>query len=113
MGALQPARGVDWPRPGENAKCIAWARRLPSRADSLANDRDTVRDKNVRKRTTCELAALIGVEDLRPAIEPQSLVDSVNAKLRTKSDRKTPGQNAARKPVHDPGEVEETACHWD
>src|SRR5262245_65314815 len=42
---------------------------------SVHADRDVARYQNVGERIACELAALVGVKDLRPAIEAQSLLE--------------------------------------
>src|SRR5262245_24868129 len=67
----------------------------------------------LRKRITRELTALIRVEDLRPAMEPQSLVDRLDAEIHLELDRQSPSQDPAREPVHDRGEIDEAALHPD
>ena len=58
-----------------------------------------------------ELAALIRIEDLRPAMEPQSLVGRLDAEIHLERDRQSPSQDTACEPVHDRGQIEEAAVH--
>jgi hypothetical protein len=50
------------------------------RALSVHADGDAVSYEKLRERITRELAALIRVEDFRSAMEPQSLIDRLDAK---------------------------------
>src|SRR3954452_24026548 len=58
-----------------------------------------------------ELAALVGVEDLRPAVADQSLFQRLDAERRLQGDRQPPGENPTAEPVDDRGEVDEPARH--
>src|SRR5262249_14196591 len=80
---------------------------------SVHADRYAVVDENLRERITRELAALIRVEDLRPAIAPQSLINHLNAKIHFEVDRQARRQDPTRKPVHDRREVDEAPRHRD
>ena len=61
-----------------------------------------------------ELAALVGVEDLRRAVaRRQGLVERVRAEARVQRVRQPPGQDVAARPVHDRHQVEEAALHRD
>ena len=58
-----------------------------------------------------ELAALVGVEDLRPPEPRQGLLQSLNAELHVHGVRYPPGQHLARRPVHHRDQVEKAAPH--
>src|SRR5215212_10196832 len=58
-----------------------------------------------------ELATLIGIEDLRPAMAGQSLFHGLDTERRLHGDRQPPGENPAAEPVDDRGEVDEAARH--
>ena len=60
-----------------------------------------------------ELAALVGVEDLRRAIRGQGLIQRVRAEARVQRVRQPPSQHVAARPVHDRHQVEEAAPHRD
>src|SRR5215212_8657625 len=58
-----------------------------------------------------ELRALIGVEDLRPAVAGQRLFQRLDAERRLQGDRQPPGENPTAEPVDHGGQVDEAACH--
>jgi len=60
-----------------------------------------------------ELAALVGVEDLRHAMPGQSLVERVRTEARVQRVRQPSGQHKAARPVHDRHQVEKAALHRD
>src|SRR5215210_2168838 len=76
-------------------------------------DGDLVLGQHADKDVAGELAALIGVEDLRPAMAVQSLFQGLDAERRLHRDRQPPGENPAAEPVDDRGEVDEPARHRD
>ena len=60
-----------------------------------------------------ELAALVGVEDLRRAMAGQRVVEGFDAEARVEGVRQPPGQHMPACPVHDRYEVQAPAAHWD
>ena len=60
-----------------------------------------------------ELAALIGVENLRPAVTGQSFLQRLDAELGFHRDRHPPGQNPAAEPVDHGRQIDEAARHRD
>ena len=60
-----------------------------------------------------ELAALVGIEDLRRAMPGQGLVESVCAEARVQRVRQPPSQDEPARPVHDRHQVKEAAVHRD
>src|ERR1035441_1646235 len=60
-----------------------------------------------------ELTALIGVEDLGPAVLAQSLVQCFDAERSVHGDRQPPSQHAAAKPVDDRSQIDEAMRHGD
>ncbi len=65
------------------------------------------------ERLRGELAALVGVEDLRPAVGGQGLLDRVDAERGVHRDRQPPAQDLAAEPVHYRAQVAEAARHRD
>ena len=60
-----------------------------------------------------ELAALIGVEDLRPTEACQRFLCSFNAKLHVQCVRQPPGQHLPGRPVHHRNKVKKAPMHRD
>ena len=60
-----------------------------------------------------ELASLIGVEYLRPAVFGQCLLQRLDAEVSLHCDREPPGKNPAAEPVDNGGEIDESARHRD
>lgn len=58
-----------------------------------------------------ELAALVGIEDLWPAVASQGCVQSFQVKFDLQRDRQRPRQNSPAKSIPDRGEVDEGACN--
>src|SRR5215212_2789294 len=67
----------------------------------------------LRRPVETGLAALIGVEDLRPAVTGERFFQRPDTKRRLHGDRQPPGENPAAEPVDDRGEVDEAARHRD
>ncbi len=63
----------------------------------------------VRELEAGELAALVGVEDLRSAVGVERRIQSLDAEPRIHGVREPPGQDAAAGPVHDRNQVKEPA----
>ena len=76
-------------------------------------DGDPVFEKNAGEAGAGELAALIRVEDLWPAVTGQSFVQRLNAELDLHGDRQSPSEDPAAEPVDDGGEIDEAARHRD
>ena len=60
-----------------------------------------------------ELAALVGVEDLRPAGGVERLIQGLDAEPRIHGVRQPPGQDPAARPVHHRNQVKEAAPERD
>ena len=60
-----------------------------------------------------ELAALVGVENLRPAEPPQRLFQGIDAEVGVQRVRSSPGQHRPRVPVHDGDQVDEAVGQRD
>ena len=60
-----------------------------------------------------ELAALVGIEELRRAMAGQRLVERLDAEARIQGVRQAPGQHMPARPVHDRHQVKEAAPYLD
>src|SRR3954454_15976264 len=78
-------------------------------APAIHADSDGLVDQLAGECGTGELAALVGIEDLRLAMASQGLLDRLDAELHR--DRQPPGQNPPAEPVDDGGEIDKTARH--
>src|SRR5215210_2864116 len=58
-----------------------------------------------------ELAALVGVENLRPAVTGQGVLQRLDAEPHIHRVRYTPRQHLARPPVHDRDKIQKPASH--
>src|SRR3982750_2403280 len=74
-------------------------------------DGDAVPGRHAGEGPAGELAALIGVEDLRPAVAGQGLFPRPHAEPRLPGDRQPPGEAPTAEPADDRGEVDEPARH--
>ena len=70
-------------------------------------------DQHAGEFGTGELAALIGVEDLRAAVFCKGFLDSIDAERSLHRVRQSPGQDASCEPVHHGSEIDEAARHRD
>src|SRR3954470_22076666 len=82
---------------------------VPPGASAVHADGDGVAGQQAGERRAGELAALIGVEDLRLTVTSQGLLDCFDAELHR--DRQPPGQDPPAEPVDHGGEVDEATCH--
>ena len=57
------------------------------------------------KPTEVNLAALVGIEDVRPAVAGQRLLQRFDAKVRGQRDRRPPGEDSAAVPVDGDREI--------
>src|SRR5438445_4678029 len=76
-------------------------------------DGDAVVGENAGKGRTGKLRALVGVEDFRPAMTRESILQCLDAEGCFHRDRQPPGQNATGRPVEHDGEIDEAARHRD
>src|SRR5438552_17989519 len=60
-----------------------------------------------------ELAALVGIEDLRPAVARERFLERFDTKIGAEGVRESPRQHRAAHPVHDDYQVEEALGHRD
>ena len=60
-----------------------------------------------------ELAALVGVDDLRLPITANRVLQRLDTKVRRQRRREPPGQDSPGRPVHDADEIDEAAGHRD
>ena len=80
-------------------------------APPIHGDRDFSSLENAGEVEAGELAALIGIEDFRFAVFGQRLVQGLDAEGGIHGVRQPPGEDMARRPVHDRDEVQEAAQH--
>jgi hypothetical protein len=76
-------------------------------------DPDVVTLEHVDEVGGGELASLIGVEDLRRAVERDRLLDRLDAEIGRERVREPPRQNAARASIHEHEEIQKAETHWD
>src|SRR3954465_1788128 len=74
-------------------------------------DGDPVPGQHTGEGPAGELAALIGVEDLRPPGGRPGPFQPLDTERRPPGDRQPPGENPTAEPVDDRGEVDEPARH--
>src|SRR5882757_10304803 len=74
-------------------------------------DGDAVVGENAGKVRTGKLRALVGVEDFRPAMTRESILQCLDAEGCFHRDRQPPGQNATGRPVEHDGEIDEAVRH--
>src|SRR5712672_2426655 len=76
-------------------------------------NRDLVPAQHAGEVVAGELAALVGVEDLRPTKASERFLERLNAKIGAERVRQLPGQHRAAVPVHDRYQVEKAPGHRD
>jgi hypothetical protein len=76
-------------------------------------DRDPVTLQDAGEIVAGELAALIGVEDLGPAVPEKRVLESLDTEIRTERVRQPPRQHGTAHPVHDCQQVKEALGHRD
>src|SRR5829696_8061649 len=76
-------------------------------------DGDVVVGENAGEGRTSELRALVGVEDVRPAVTRESILQRLDAEGRLHRDRQPPRQDMTCRPIEHDSEVNETALHGD
>src|ERR1700683_1333660 len=79
---------------------------VPPGALAVHADGDLVFGQYAGECRASELAALIGVEDLRLAVTSQSILQRLDAERRLHRDRQPPRQHATAEPVEDNGEID-------
>ena len=80
---------------------------------AVHRDADAVPVEQPGELAARELAALIGVEDLRLAVPGDRFFDGLRAERRVHRDRQPPRQHLAAVPVDDGRQVDEAARHRD
>src|SRR5580704_18401448 len=76
-------------------------------------DGDRVALQGVGEIIAGELAALVGIEDLRPAVLGERFLECLDTELRAERVRQPPRQHGTAHPVHDHHQVEEALGHRD
>ena len=82
-------------------------------APAVHRDSDTGRRQAPGEGEAGELAALIGIENLRLAMASQRLIESLDAKARVQGVRQPPSQHMPTRPIHDRHQVKEASAHRD
>jgi len=77
-------------------------------APAIHGDRDLRILEDAGELEAGELTALIGVEDFRLAISDQRFVQRLDAEPDIHGIRQPPGENMARRPVHDRHQIQES-----
>src|ERR1700680_3898183 len=72
---------------------------VPPGPFAIHADGDAVAGKQTGERRARELRPLIGIEDVRPAVTGQSILQRLDAERRLHRDRQPPRQNPAGRPV--------------
>ena len=76
-------------------------------------DANAVGLQNAGELEAGELAALVGIEDFRPAILGDGLLERLDAKIRAHADRHAVRQYLAGRPVNNGNQIDETPTHRD
>src|SRR6202043_2635691 len=79
---------------------------VPPGALAVHADGDSVFDQHASECRASELAALIGVADLRIAVASESVLKRLNAERRLHRDRYAPRQHATAEPVEHDGQID-------
>ena len=82
-------------------------------APAVHRDSDTGRPQAPGEGEAGELAALIGIENLRLAMASQRLIERLDAKVRVQGVRQPPSQHMPTRPIHDRHQVKEASAHRD
>jgi len=82
-------------------------------APAIHADGDLVVLEDVDKVVAGKLSALVGVEDFRPSVAAQGLLEGINAKVGLQGIGNAPGEDFAAVPVHDGHKVHEPMGHGD
>jgi len=86
---------------------------VPPSRFAIHADGDLVFYKEAGNAHSRKLTAVIGVEDLRLAVPVNRLLNRLDAKIRLKRDRQTPGQNLTAEPIDDRGKIDKAPRHRD
>ena len=86
---------------------------VPPGALAIHADRDVILDEHAGEGRARKLAALIGVEDLRPSVPGQSVLQRLDAERGLHRDGHPPRQHAPREPVEHHGKIDEALRHRD
>src|SRR6516165_4130624 len=74
-------------------------------------DGNAVAGKQAGERRARELRTLVGIEDFRPAMTSQRILQGLDAEGRLHRDRQPPRQNTACRPVQHHGEIDKSTRH--
>src|ERR1700730_654662 len=86
---------------------------IPPSPFAVHADGDGVAGEHAGECRAGELRALVGVEDFRPAVTSQGILQGLDAEGSFHRDRQPPRQNPAGRPIEYDSEVNETALHGD
>src|SRR3981189_1657757 len=78
---------------------------------AIHTDGNAVAGEDAGKGRTGELRALVGVEDVRPAVTRESIFQRLDAEGRLHRNRRPPRQNTTGRPVEHHGEIDEAVRH--
>ena len=84
---------------------------VPPGPFAIHADGDAVAGKQTGERHARELRTLVGVEDFRPAMTSESILQCLDAEGRLHRDRQPPRQNTTCRPVQHHGEIDEAVRH--
>ncbi len=76
-------------------------------------DPDAVAAQDLDERGGGQLAALVGVHDVRHAVVGDRLFQRLDGGIRRQTDRQSPRQDSTAGPVEDHGQIHEAAAHRD
>jgi hypothetical protein len=76
-------------------------------------DRDGVVEQHAGECGAGKLTALVGIENLRPAVFGEGLLDRLEAERDLHRDRRAPRRHPAAEPVDRGGKIDEAARHRD
>ena len=82
-------------------------------APAIHADGDLVVLQDIDKVVAGKLSTLVGVEDFRPSVATQGLLEGINTEVGLKGIGNPPGQDFAAVPVHDGHKVHEPMGHGD
>src|ERR1700675_3263365 len=84
---------------------------VPPGPFAIHADSDAMAGKQTSERRARELRTLVGVEDFRPAMTSESILQRLDAESRLHRNRQPPRQNTTCRPVQHHGEIDEAVRH--
>src|SRR5712675_2921758 len=85
---------------------------VPPGPFAIHADGDAVAGKQTGERRARELRTLVGVEDFRPAMTSESILQRLDAEGRLHRDRQPPRQDTTCRSVKHHGEIDKAVRHW-